>query len=299
MSTFSDSLSRMPFQLDLLNQEPGHNFTAVIFVQIGFTLTPNTALYRLIKSITKSRYIAKVNTIRTLIARRGFDGETLAPFQIIVLWASDRTVPSKKRWPNTGSIPLHVISSMVNDERPTISQRFYPHSFIETDAVLSLDEDAILNTDELDFAYKVWRDFPDRIVGYPARAHFWDDSKVTATSLSEEKAYLLGYFWFRTLGDTHPNGRITIQSFSPELHSIIDTIIMYTRIGYHYFSSKLCSNRPIVKTFWWICSYLISHEKRQSKSLNEKDTRTGKAEGNIESKSRFPFYLFNFVWNIL
>lgn len=41
-----------------------------------------------------------------------------------------------------------------------------------------MDEDAILNTDELDFAYTVWRDFPDRIVGYPARAHFWDDSKV-------------------------------------------------------------------------------------------------------------------------
>lgn len=67
---------------------------------------------------------------------------------------------------------------MANDERPTISHRFYPHTHIETDAVLSLDEDAILNTDELDFAYKVWRDFPDRIVGYPARAHFWDDSKV-------------------------------------------------------------------------------------------------------------------------
>lgn len=66
-------------------------------------------------------------------------------------------------------------------ERPSISQRFYPYPEIQTDAVLSLDEDAILNTDELDFAYTVWRDFPDRIVGYPARAHFWDDSKVNAS----------------------------------------------------------------------------------------------------------------------
>lgn len=65
-----------------------------------------------------------------------------------------------------------------NEERPSISQRFYPYDEIRTDAILSLDEDAILNTDELDFAYTVWRDFPDRIVGYPARAHFWDDSKV-------------------------------------------------------------------------------------------------------------------------
>lgn len=69
----------------------------------------------------------------------------------------------------------------VNADRPSISQRFYPHDFIETDAVLSLDEDATLNTDELDFAYLVWRDFPDRIVGYPARAHYWDDGKVSRT----------------------------------------------------------------------------------------------------------------------
>lgn len=103
---------------------------------------------------------------------------TQCHLQIIILWASDRPIPSKKRWPFTGAIPFHIISSIVKDERPTISQRFYPHKFIETDAILSLDEDAILNTDELDFAYQVWRDFPDRIVGYPARAHFWDDSKV-------------------------------------------------------------------------------------------------------------------------
>lgn len=93
-----------------------------------------------------------------------------------------------------GHIPLHVVLSNQaaagtheatddedtdDSERPSISQRFYPHSFIETDAILSLDEDATLNTDELDFAYLVWRDFPDRVVGYPARAHYWDDGKVS------------------------------------------------------------------------------------------------------------------------
>ncbi|XP_031622046.1 exostosin-1 [Contarinia nasturtii] len=153
--TFADSSVKMPFLLDILNKEPGHNFTAVIFVQIGVTLTPSSALYRLVKTITRSQYVAR----------------------IIILWASDRPIPSKKRWPNTGAIPMHIISSIGNDERPTISHRFYPHKFIDTDAILSLDEDAILNTDELDFAYRVWRDFPDRIIGYPARAHFWDDSK--------------------------------------------------------------------------------------------------------------------------
>lgn len=62
-----------------------------------------------------------------------------------------------------------------------ISVRFQPHALIETAAVLQLDEDASLTADEADFAYTVWKDFPDRIVGYPARTHFWDDAKVSET----------------------------------------------------------------------------------------------------------------------
>lgn len=99
-----------------------------------------------------------------------------------------------------GHIKLHVVlgnqaatpepadDEDVGADRPSISQRFFPHSFIETDAVLSLDEDATLNTDELDFAYLVWRDFPDRVVGYPARAHYWDDGKVSVWPSGRSRA---------------------------------------------------------------------------------------------------------------
>ncbi|XP_030376666.1 exostosin-1 [Scaptodrosophila lebanonensis] len=199
LPTFADSSRFMPFLLNSMGAEPRHNYTAVIYVQIGAALGPNAALYKLVKTITKSQFVDR----------------------ILVLWAADRPMPLKKRWPPTYHIPLHVIalggngrgtagagsavggggalptsrshnagmgaatgdspspanSETLTDSRPSISQRFLPYDEIQTDAVLSLDEDAILNTDELDFAYTVWRDFPERIVGYPARAHFWDDSK--------------------------------------------------------------------------------------------------------------------------
>ncbi len=29
----------------------------------------------------------------------------------------------------------------------------------------------------MDFAFTVWQSFPERIVGYPARSHFWDNNK--------------------------------------------------------------------------------------------------------------------------
>lgn len=88
------------------------------------------------------------------------------------MWNSDVPVPRKPRWQGIKA-SIHVVAV------DGISQRFYPHPLIKTSAILSLDEDAILNTDEIDFAFSVWRSFPDRIVGYPARSHYWDDSKVS------------------------------------------------------------------------------------------------------------------------
>ncbi|MEQ2180795.1 Exostosin-1a [Goodea atripinnis] len=58
-----------------------------------------------------------------------------------------------------------------------MSSRFLPYETIVTDAVLSLDEDTVLSTTEVDFAFTVWQSFPERIVGYPARSHFWDSNK--------------------------------------------------------------------------------------------------------------------------
>ena len=59
-----------------------------------------------------------------------------------------------------------------------------PRDVIETDAVFSLDEDVTLTTDEIDFAFQTWRHFPERIVGFPARTHYWDDTKVGIPSAS-------------------------------------------------------------------------------------------------------------------
>uniref|UniRef100_A0A665TGB5 Exostosin-1a-like n=1 Tax=Echeneis naucrates TaxID=173247 RepID=A0A665TGB5_ECHNA len=88
------------------------------------------------------------------------------------LWNCDKPLPAKYRWP-TPSVPVIVIEG----ESKVIGSRFLPYDTIPTDAVLSLDEDTVLSTTEVDFAFTVWQSFPDRIVGYPARSHFWDSNK--------------------------------------------------------------------------------------------------------------------------
>ncbi|BES87574.1 unnamed protein product [Nesidiocoris tenuis] len=125
-------------------------FTAVIYGQLGAPLTQTSPLFRLVKALTKSSYTAMV----------------------LVIWANEKPPPAKARWPPM-NVPLHVI------HQPGSSARFSPHPLIRTEAILSLDEDTVLTTDEIDFAFHVWTNFPDRIVGYPARSHYWDDVKGT------------------------------------------------------------------------------------------------------------------------
>lgn len=52
---FSDTQQDLPFQ----DCEPGDTFTAIIYSQLGST----AVLYRLLKSLAKSKYLDKVNTI--------------------------------------------------------------------------------------------------------------------------------------------------------------------------------------------------------------------------------------------
>ncbi|XP_027720614.1 exostosin-like 1 isoform X3 [Vombatus ursinus] len=57
------------------------------------------------------------------------------------------------------------------------SDRFFPYSAISTDAILSLDAHSALSTSEVNFAFVVWQSFPERIVGFQTRSHFWDETK--------------------------------------------------------------------------------------------------------------------------
>lgn len=58
------------------------------------------------------------------------------------------------KWPKVNK-PLKVIQTKENK----LSNRFYPYDEIETEAVLSIDDDIIMLTaDEVEFAYEVHSD---------------------------------------------------------------------------------------------------------------------------------------------
>lgn len=93
--------------------------------------------------------------------------------KIIVVWNNQKKPPPHPTMFPKITKPLKVIQTKANK----LSNRFYPYEDIETEAVLNIDDDIVMLTaDELDFGYEVWREFPDRIVGFPSRTHVWDNT---------------------------------------------------------------------------------------------------------------------------
>uniref|UniRef100_A0A8D9DRV7 glucuronosyl-galactosyl-proteoglycan 4-alpha-N-acetylglucosaminyltransferase n=1 Tax=Cacopsylla melanoneura TaxID=428564 RepID=A0A8D9DRV7_9HEMI len=89
--------------------------------------------------------------------------------KVVVVWNSVQPPRDDLRWPDIG-VPVHVVRTNSND----LNNRFKPYDVIETEAVLNMDDDVYLRHDEIMFAFRVWREQRDRIVGFPGRYHAWD-----------------------------------------------------------------------------------------------------------------------------
>ncbi|KAL3892228.1 hypothetical protein ACJMK2_004457 [Sinanodonta woodiana] len=89
--------------------------------------------------------------------------------KVIVVWNNPNPPSADLRWPNI-RVPVHVIKVAKN----SLNNRFLPFDAIETEAILSIDDDAHLRHDEIVFGFRVWREERDRIVGFPGRFHAWD-----------------------------------------------------------------------------------------------------------------------------
>ncbi|UYV71618.1 EXT2 [Cordylochernes scorpioides] len=106
------------------------------------------------------------------VIRRVAQAPSLA--KILVVWNNlKKNPPPAANWPAITK-PLKVVQT----EENKLSNRFYPYEEIETDAVLAMDDDIIMLTaDEIEFGFsQVWREYFDRIVGFPSRVHLWDNS---------------------------------------------------------------------------------------------------------------------------
>ena len=112
----------------------------------------------------------RLESLFTVMARVA---ETPSLTMILVVWNNQEVEPPPAAdWPKLAK-PFQVVRTRAN----VLSNRFYPYDEIKTECILSMDDDIVMLTaDELEFGYQVWREFPDRIVGFPSRTHVWNNS---------------------------------------------------------------------------------------------------------------------------
>ncbi|XP_077454484.1 exostosin-like 2 [Stigmatopora argus] len=84
-------------------------------------------------------------------------------------------------WNNVGQHPSKKLRDFLFNHRTRISfldqkinsvqNRLQPFPEINTEAVLMLDDDILLSVVDISFAFTVWQEFPDQIVGFVPRKH--------------------------------------------------------------------------------------------------------------------------------
>eukprot|EP00118_Oscarella_pearsei_P012672 m.95309 g.95309 ORF g.95309 m.95309 type:complete len:725 (+) comp36844_c0_seq1:28-2202(+) len=140
-----DRVTRPPPLFIPLKPPQSDGFTAVIL-----TYNRVEMLFKVVTSVSQAHSLSK----------------------IVVVWNNqDMPPPPSSLWPKIEK-PLVVIKTPANK----LGNRFFPHTVIETEAILNIDDDLfMLTADELEFGYQVWREFPERLVGFPGRVHLWDE----------------------------------------------------------------------------------------------------------------------------
>ncbi|XP_071732933.1 glucosamine inositolphosphorylceramide transferase 1-like [Rutidosis leptorrhynchoides] len=82
--------------------------------------------------------------------------------EIVVVW-------NKGKPPNPNEFDSSVPVRIRVEEKNSLNNRFKPDPLIQTKAVLELDDDIMMNCDDLERGFKIWRENPDRLVGFYPR----------------------------------------------------------------------------------------------------------------------------------
>ncbi|KAK7162670.1 hypothetical protein R3I93_006877 [Phoxinus phoxinus] len=95
---------------------------------------------------------------------------------IVIVWNNPGEPPPRKLWDALGPHPVPVFFKEQSVNR--MRNRLHPHPEIKTDAVLMLDDDTLVSVPDISFAFSVWKQFPDQIVGFVPRKHVTTASGV-------------------------------------------------------------------------------------------------------------------------
>lgn len=166
--------------------------------------------------------------------------------KIIIVWNSVANPPKAELvWPDVGA-PIEIVKV----SRNSLNNRFIPYDKIETDAILTLDDDTPLRPDEIVLAFRVWRESRDRIVGFPGRYHAWDSGQNSWTYNSNHSCELSMVLTGGAFFHRYYNYIYTYQ-MPQAIRTIVDRFMNCEDIAMNFLVAHLTRKPPIKVTSRW------------------------------------------------
>ncbi|CAM2118764.1 exostosin-like 2 [Lepidochelys kempii] len=89
--------------------------------------------------------------------------------KVIVVWNNVGEKMPEEMWNSLGPHPVPVVFKVQTMNHMRNRLQIFPE--LETKAVLMMDDDTLISAYDLAFAFSVWQQFPDQIVGFVPRKH--------------------------------------------------------------------------------------------------------------------------------
>ncbi|CAJ0929409.1 unnamed protein product, partial [Mesorhabditis belari] len=185
--------------------------------------------------------------------------------KVVVIWNSvDREPPTS--WPL-----LHVPVEFIKPNKNSLNNRFMPWDRINTEAVLSMDDDIDIRKDEIDLAFRIWRENRDRIVGFPARFHaeFGDNLFYNSNKTCQYSMILTGYAFLN---------KAYLHMYSKMMHEDVrrhvDEVMNCEDIAMNFLVSSITQKPPLKVTTKWTlrcpnCSEKLSDDESHFNERHE------------------------------
>ncbi|XP_027201904.2 exostosin-3-like [Dermatophagoides pteronyssinus] len=165
--------------------------------------------------------------------------------KVVIVWNSPQPPSIDIIWPDIG-VDIVVIKS----ERNSLNNRFIPFDEIKTEAILSIDDDTNLRHDEIIFAFRVWREARDRIVGFPARFHSYETNEKSwyynSSYTCEYSMILTGAAFFHKY-----YSYLYSYSMSSLIRDKVDEFMNCEDIAMNFLVSHVTRKPPIKVTSKW------------------------------------------------
>ena len=140
------------FFVDTRGRETDHVCVVINTVSDVPVLSSGSNIFKIIKSVGQAECVKEV----------------------VVNWETSSTPPPLADWFRFGAVKDSRLDLKIFRTNQSSLQQFKAAESCSSDNILSLDDDVTIAAQEVMFAHSVYKDFPDRLIGFSPRSHFWD-----------------------------------------------------------------------------------------------------------------------------